>query len=159
MPSSAGASGEQRTIALRRFMSEFRYDVTESGINELNRMTTKLLYLQLEQRGVPISWWSMAKLFRIPNFGPPPEGTNTELERWIAQQFMKIELQGELQKEMAQAMGAPGDGQGAPPAAGGGEIPPVPSLGEEQRGRPQTFRRPPKLVQKDHNTRSTITTA
>ena len=82
-------------------------EVSQSGLNEIHRMTTKLFYLQLMKEGFPISWWTFAKIARIPNFGPPPFGTNTEMERWVAQQHMKIELQGQLQQEMAQSQGAP----------------------------------------------------
>jgi hypothetical protein len=166
------ASPEQRMAQVFRLLSEFRYEVTESGVNELNRMTTKLFYLQLMKEGFPISWWTFAKIAKIPNFGPPPDGTNTEMERWVAQQHMKIELQGELQKEAAIAQaeaqqalgGAPGGGPGAPGGngtpEGAGAVPPIPEPGEShQRGRPQSYQSEPRLIQKDHGTRSTISTA
>jgi hypothetical protein len=153
---------QQRNEQMRRKMTEFRYEVTESGINEIHRMTTKLFYLQLMKEGFPISWWTFAKIAKVPNFGPPPDGTNNEMERWVAQQHMKIELQGELQKELAMTQIEMG-GQGGPAPGGkptgNGEPPPIPNLGEEQRGRPQSYQRPPRLVQKDHGARSTVTTA
>lgn len=173
----ATASADERSEAIFKLISQFEYEVSESGVNEIHRMTTKLFYLQLMKEGFPISWWTFAKIAKISNFGPPPEGTNTEMERWIAQQHIKINLQGELQKEAAliqaetqaaiqQAMGGggqpPEDG-GAPPAAGGGppgEVPPVPNLGDGGRaGRPQSYKKPPRMVSKDHGTRSTITTS
>ena len=154
-----GMSNDMYTRALRRKISEFRYEVTESGVNEINRMTTKLFYLQLMKEGFPISWWSFAKIARIPNFGPPPAGTNTEMERWIAQQEIKINLQADLQKQLAEQMGGAMPGAGA----GGGEMPQqIPNIGEENsqnRGRPQTYRNPPRMVQKDNGARSTVTTA
>ena len=137
---------------LKKLISDFRYEVSQSGLNEIHRMTTKLFYLQLMKEGFPISWWTFAKIARIPNFGPPPFGTNTEMERWVAQQHMKIELQGQLQQEMAQS-------QGAPPGGAPGEVPGVPNLDQKAKGRPQTYRNAPRMVQKDHGTRSTITTA
>lgn len=158
LKASPGEMPEVRNMKLRRMITEFRYEVTESGLNEIHRMTTKLFYLQLMKEGFPISWWTFAKIARIPNFGPPPNGTNTEMERWTAQQFMKIELQGELQKEMASATAELGQGQVGPTATGG-EPPPIPNLGEENRGRPQSYRRPPRMIQKDHGARTTITTA
>lgn len=159
MAVTTGQTPSQRNEGLRRLMSEFRYEVTESGINELHRMTTKLFYLQLMKEGFPISWWTFARIAKIPNFGPPPEGTNTELERYVAQQHIKIELQADLQKELALAQMEMGDGQVGPGAAGG-EPQEIPDIGGEgQRGRPQSYRKPPRLVQKDNQTRTTVTTA
>lgn len=154
-----GVSGpaELRSINLRRKMTEFRYEVTESGINELNRTSMKLIFIQLMKEGFPISWWTIAKLFRIPNFGAPPEGTNTEFERWVAQQHIKIDLQVDLQKEVAGAMGQMGEGQMGPGAIG--EAPSIPDLEGSSRGRPQSYAASPRIIQKDHGTRSTISTA
>jgi hypothetical protein len=149
---------EQRNTRLRRALSEFHYHVTESGINEIHRMSTKLFYIQLMKLGFPISWWTFAKIAQIPNFGPPPEGTNTEMERWVAQRHMQIDLDVTLQQEMQEAMGgAPGAVQpggtpgNAPPAGGGG--------GEPGPGRPNSFAKSPRLQSKDGGTRSTITTS
>lgn len=156
-PFQPGQTPDQRTQQLRRLMSEFRYEVTESGINELHRMTTKLFYLQLMKEGFPISWWTFARIAKIPNFGPPPEGTNTELERYVAQQHIKIELQADLQKELMQSQIEVGGGGGVP--SGGGEPQPIPDIGGDQRGRPQSYSKAPRLVQKDGGTRSTVTTS
>jgi len=156
----AGDSAEARTVRLRRSLDEYRYQVTESGINEIHRMSTKLFYIQLMKEGFPISWWTFAKIAQIPNFGPPPAGTNTEMERWIAQRHMQIELDVELQQQAAEAMGggmgggsgevAPGGTPGnAPPAEGNGGGP----------GRPNSYKKAPQLQQKDGGTRSTITTS
>jgi hypothetical protein len=151
---------DARSLELKRLMSEFRYEVTESGINELHRMTTKLFYLQLMKEGFPISWWTFAKIAKIPNFGPPPEGTNNEMERWVAQQHMKIELQGELQKEMLQSQQEMGiQPQGGEAPQGGGEPQEIPSVGSEGPGRPQSYSKAPRLVQKSGGTRSTVTTS
>ncbi len=156
---TGGSQGtpQEMNKKLKKLISDFRYEVSQSGLNEIHRMTTKLFYLQLMKEGFPISWWTFAKIARIPNFGPPPFGTNTEMERWVAQQEMKIELQGKLQKEMQEMQGGPpgGGGQQGPP----GEVPGVPNLDQKAKGRPQTYRNAPRMVQKDHGTRSTITTA
>jgi hypothetical protein len=131
-------------------------------------MTNKLFYLQLMKEGFPISWWTFAQIAKIPNFGPPPEGTNTELERWQAQQRIQIELKAELQKEAmisqaetqaelaARGLMVAGPEAGGPPGAGGG--------GDEggnggPRGRPQSYATPPRMVSKDGGSRTTITTA
>lgn len=153
-----GETPNIRQKNLLKRMSEFRYEVTESGINEQHRMTTKLFYLQLMKEGFPISWWTFARIARIPNFGPPPNGTNNEMERWVAQQEMKIDLQVELQKEMMMEMGGAQMGAGAnggPP----GDIPPVPDLDGPGRGRPQSYRTAPRMYTKDKGTRSGVTTA
>ena len=140
----------------RRSLTEFRYHVTESGINEIHRMSNKLLYIQLSKLGFPMSWWTLAQVCQIPNFGPPPEGTNTELERWIAQKRIEIDLALEQQAQMEQ--GAEGLGLGG---AGGGEGVP-PDGGGAPEGRPPSFNAAPKLVTKADpagGTRSTITTS
>lgn len=141
----------QQKEKLKRLITEFTYEVTESGINEINRMTTKLFYLQLMKEGFPISSWTFARIARIPNFGPPPEGTNTEYERWVAEQRIKIELQASLQEEMnaLNPMAAAGGGPPAPPGGGNGGA----------GGRPQSYEESPRIVSKDGGARSTITTA
>lgn len=152
LPITTGQSIEDRTTALRVMVSDYEYQTTESGINEIHRMTTKLFYLQLIKLGFPLSPWTFAKIASIPNFGPPPRGTNTEMERWIAWQHMQAELQGEIAGQAAADAGAvPGTGAPATPAAGGsGGGPP---------GRPNSFAKPPKIEQKDGGTRSTVTTS
>ena len=152
---------DQRNERLRSSLDEYRYMVTESGINEIHRMSTKLFYIQLMKTGFPISWWTFAKVAQIPNFGPPPAGTNTEMERWIAQKHMETELQVELQQQVQSAMAPPPGAEGgiapggtpgnAPPGGGGG--------GGNEPGRPPTFNKPPKLESKDGGTRSTISTS
>lgn len=151
---------ESRVGQIEQSLDQFQYVITESGINEIYRMTSKLFYTQLMKLGFPISWWTFAKIAKIPNFGPPPEGTNTELERWIAQKHIETDLALDQQQRIAEAtggMGAPGGaaGAGAPPNGNGG--PPQPGGGEE--GRPPSFNAPPKLVSKDQGARSTITTS
>lgn len=150
--SDAHESPDARAERSRLSIDEFHYHVSESALNEIHRMTTKLFYIQLMKSGFPISWWTFAQIAKIPNFGPPPEGTNTEMERWVAQKRMEIELAAELQQQtqaMGGGMGAP-DGGGVPNPDGGSEGGP---------GRPPSFSAPPKIVSKDGGTRSTITTS
>ena len=82
VPYHSGDTPQALAAKARSFLNDFRYEVTESGLSEINRMTTRLLYLQMMKAGFPISWWTMAKVARVPNFGPPPKGTNNEMERW-----------------------------------------------------------------------------
>lgn len=158
----AGDDAATRTTRLRRSLDEYRYAVTESGINEIHRMTTKLFYIQLMKEGFPISWWTFAKIAQIPNFGPPPAGTNTEMERWIAQRHMVIELDVELQQQAAAAMGPPAGAEGeiAPGGTPGNAPPPGGDTGAGGGpGRPNSYKKAPKLQSKDGGTRSTISTS
>ncbi len=156
IPYNSQETADARAARSRTYLGEFRYEVTESGINELNRMSRLLLYVQLAKSNVlPISWWTMAKVARVPNFGPPPAGTNTEMERWIAQQHIMQDLQQQAADEAAQAAAAAG-GQ---PGAEGGAAPPNGNGGGGQAGRPPSYAKPPHIVQKDGGTRSTIATS
>jgi hypothetical protein len=151
----------QQSAKTREFLTEFEYRVTESGINEIHRMTTKLFYMQLMKAGFPLSWWDFAKIAQIPNFGPPPEGTNTVMERWTAQKMMEgeiaVEQQAAAQSAAAKAgLVPPG---GAPEGAGGAGEPP--QGGQPGAGRPPSFNAPPRLVQKNgpDGPRTTVATS
>lgn len=139
----------------RRAVRDFKYKITESGLNEIHRMTNRLFYIQLMAKGFPISWWTMAEVAKIPNFGPPPAGTNNEVERWIAQQ----RIVGVLQADLAQAAAASGMVPGAPGGGGAPGAPGKPPTGQSGPGRPNANTAPPKIEQKDGGTRSTITTS
>ena len=142
VPYVTNENQEARAARVRNYLSDFRYEVVESGLSDLHRLSTKLLYLQLSKAGVPLSWWTLAKVCQIPNMGPPPAGTNTEIERWIAQQRILADLQADIAQDQQAALG------GTPSAGAGGA-----------EGRPPSFTAAPKLVQKDGGTRSTITTS
>lgn len=136
------------------FLHQFHYHLSQSGVNELHRMSNKLLYLQLMKAGFPISWWTFAKIAQIPNFGPEPTGENgrpvsNELERWIAQQRIMHNLAEDATASQVQAQAAGAQAAGLP----AGTVPPKPT------GRPPTNQAPPRLVQKDGGTRSTVTTS
>ena len=115
------------------------------GVSELGRMSQLLTYIQLSKSGtLPISWWTMAKTARVPNYGPPPKDTNTEMERVMAQRHIEAEMQVELAKELQAAQG---DTTPPPPPGGG------------QEGRPPTNQKPPQIQNKPNEGRSTITTS
>lgn len=150
-----------RTKRARGLIEQFTYQVSQSGINEINRMSQRLLYMQALKIGQPVSWWSMAKILGQPNFGPEPEGTNTELERWIAQKRIEMDLQIDLAKmtqEATAAMGMGGGPEGAGVPANSQGAAQTPS-GQSGPGRPAGFEKAPHLVQKDGGTRSTIATS
>ena len=154
VPYIQGEDAMTRATRVRNFLTDFRYDVTQSGINELMRMSTKLLYLQLAKAGFPISWWTLAKICQIPNFGPPPKDTDTEMERWVAQKHMEAELQVELAEELQRAQMA---GAGGP--VSDQFVKPNGSAGGEGAGRPPEFKKPPRIVTKDSGARTTVTTS
>jgi hypothetical protein len=138
-----GPSQFSQVERARRHAANFEYYVVPNSMGRLQQMSQKLLLLQLEKAGFPLDPWSKADLYEIDNFGPPPEGANNIIERWIAWQHILAELQAEgaqAQEAAAQGMGP----TGAPPAP---------------RGRPNVNRRAPRLAQKDGGTRSTITTS
>jgi hypothetical protein len=148
------------TPILKKSLDDFKYVVSESGINEIHRMTTKLFYIQLMKAGFPISWWTFAKIAQIPNFGPPPEGTNTEMERWIAQQHIQTELALDQQQEIAGAGLVGPDGQPVSSGGAGGEGGPGGGPGGGAGpGRPASFQKAPRIEQKDGGARSTIATS
>ncbi len=148
VPLVAGETSDDRTKRTRAYLNDFRYDVTESGVSELGRMSQLLTYIQLSKSGaLPISWWTMAKVARVPNYGPPPAGTNTEMERVMAQRHIEAEMQIELAKELQAAQG----GIAPPPE-------PSPESGG-QEGRPPSFQKPATIVNKPSEGRSTISTS
>lgn len=128
----------------RHYAGFFSYQVVPGQMHQLSTMSKQLMILQLEARGMPIDPWTKAELFNVSDFGPPPEGTNNVMERYVAWKRMEIELAVELQKQM-QALGI-GEG-GAPPAF---------ANGPSKTGRPTTGTEAPRIVQKDGGTRSTI---
>lgn len=144
VPYIQGEVSQSRTARVRNFISEFRYTVSQSGISEINRMTTKLFYLQLMKiPGFPMDWWTYAKVAQLPRFAEVPPGTNSMLERYIAQLHIIRDLQTEAAQEQAEAAGG-----GAPGAAG-----------PRPEGRPNANTRAPHIVQKDGGTRSTVATS
>jgi hypothetical protein len=167
LPAHLLQSGQTDTSEIRRAsLDEFYYDLSESGLNEIHRMSTKLLYLQLYKANFPLSPWTLADIMQIPNFGPPPESTKNEMERWVAWMHMQAELQGEAAAEgqiaaagaMAQAgvpMPQPG-GEGQPGAEGSDN---TGKTGQSGAGRPSSFGAPPRMETKDGGTRSTIATS
>lgn len=140
VPAVDGESITARMDRARLYMGEFKYVLTESGINEIHRMTNKLAYLQLQKAGLPLDWWTLAKIWQVPNFGPEPEGTHTVMDRFIAQKHIERELAEELAEGQAKIGAQYGD-KG------------------KTSGRPNSNQKPPHIVQKDGGTRSTVSTS
>lgn len=139
-----GETPQGRSARARKLLSEFKYRVTQSGITEINRMTTKLFYLQLMKLpNFPMDWWTFAKVAQLPRFGaiplkidedtgqPTDEECNSIIERYIAQL--------RIMAEFAEKYGG-----------GGGKNPP---------GRPNANRVAPHLQTKSGGTRSSNVTS
>lgn len=151
--SEALDTAQQRADRAKLSINEFKYTLTETGMNEIYRMTTRLFFVQLMKSGYPIDWWTMAKISKLSNFGPEPEGTNNMLERYVAQLRMQAEFAGIAQEELAKSQviaAAQTGGQ----AGGEGGTP-----GQPGPGRPSADKKPPHIEQKDQGTRSTIATS
>jgi hypothetical protein len=86
---------------------------------------------------VPIDPWTLAEVCDVPNYGPPPKGTSTVFERYMAWL--------DIQKEIAQEMGG-GAGQTRGPHGGQ----------KGTGGRSPSGGAQPRVISKDGGTRSTI---
>jgi hypothetical protein len=162
-----------RMTRARVFLNNFFYQVTPGSLHTIKQSTTKLLYMQLAQRGLPIDPETLMSSFDVPNWGKL-EG-NTVLEKWI--NFQKIArdlglqtaaMQGMLQLLLAQAAQSQtpeGQMQGA--MAGVGQA--LAGLGQQingngagqpaqPEGRPATFNKMPNLEVKGDG-RSVISTS
>lgn len=126
----AGPSQFDQVQRAREFAGNFYYHVQPNSMARMQQMSYKLLLLQLQKLGFPIDPWTLAELFEIDNFGPPPAEAANIMERWVAWERMKAALAGVGQ-----------EGQG------------------EQRGRKPSGKKAPQLKQKSGGTRSTITTS
>lgn len=133
----------------------FYMHIVPRSLHEVTQVSRKLLYLQMYRAGFPIDPWTMAEIMDIENFGDPPTGAQTVMERWVAWQRMQAELRADLEKmlqQMAQeAQGAQGtdfrtvlEGMINPTARGTG-------------GRPPSGQKAPTLKTKDGGTRTTLT--
>jgi len=116
-------------LAVRQFerarwhKDNFSFSVTPYSLHEINSMTRKLFYLQLQKVGFPLDWWTLAELFDIKNFGPPPKYPDPitgELKEatTIMERFA---VQAEITSRM-QSAGAPQKGPGRPAS---GQQPPT----------------------------------
>lgn len=155
-----------RHVRSQWHQNNFVFHVTPNSLHQITQMTRKLLFLQLQRSGVPIDPWTLAEVFDIPNFGKPPDGANTVVERWEAWQRIYAQIQTSIQAQMqmqmlaqgpmgqalgmAQAgMGAEGGSPNDPNGGGGGNPGP---------GRDPSGQKPPHMEQKndENGPRTTI---
>jgi hypothetical protein len=128
--------------AARQHSSNFHYSIEPYSLHEMNSITRRLALMQAEKGGLPVSWWTKARMWGLRDFGPKPRVQDptdprfnreyeTEFELWLAQK--------EIEARFAQAMGA-GQQKGG-------------------QGRPNSNNSSPKLALKDGGSRSTVTTS
>lgn len=132
----------------RWFAKNIRFFLMPHSVHEITQMTYRLLLLQLKQRGLPISDYTVMSACDVPDV-VAPDG-NSEQQRWQSEQEDKI-VQAARAKQIVDSLGlAPPD-----PSAGGG--PPAPGRGPKKpNGRPPSAQSAPQIVSKDGGTRSTI---
>lgn len=144
---------------IQEFCEGFPITVVPNSMHEITQTQHKLMMFQLwRDPTFPLGPYTMAKVFKMKNFGKPPDGKPTEIEQWEDFQLKLARIEGEKQAAMQaglmQAMGpdamaqmaaagggAPGGG--GPPAGGG-----KPNGSGRPEGRPPTAQRPPHLEQK-----------
>lgn len=179
------ASSYTRIQRAKQYMNSVFFKITPNSLHKMTMLSTQLRYIQLQKIGVPIDPWTMAQVNDIPNFGRPPEGTNTVMERWVAFERIKSEIQGEQQATIEQllaqaqmmiqlkqaalqagglaAQAQQGQEGGLPSSQTQGQPSteqaggPSPALGQHDRGRPPDLNGIPIIQNKDGGTRSTIT--
>ncbi len=87
----------------RWHMNNFHFYVTPNSLLQLTQITRKMLRLQLRRTGFPISMWTVAEDFDIPNFGKVPPGVDTEWEKWAEEQRMMARLKVIIAEEAGQS--------------------------------------------------------
>lgn len=137
--------GASRSEIAKNHAVNFTFSVTPYSLHELNSVSRKLLFLQLSRFGFPLSWWKLAEVFDIEDFGPKPyivdpetserRQTKNELETWLAQQEMMARMKEAESGGQGQGGGggAKGKGQGAGRPPSGQQLP---SVEQKADGRP-----------------------
>lgn len=139
-----GISNYSQIDRARRFAKNVRLISIPSTLLKVTQMQEQLKYLQLQQKGFPISNHTVAKKLNLENYGEI-EGT-TEWEKWVNEQKLMLGIKAALAQMAAQLMPQP------PEEEGGGEAPPpAPGPGKgsaKAGGRPSTLAKAPRLEQK-----------
>jgi hypothetical protein len=151
---------EPRAMRGRRHIENFWYQITPGSMHQIRQSTTKLMFLQLAQRGMPIDPETLMNVMDVPNWGRI-DGSTVK-DKWLNWQKqirdMGLEtnaLQMLLQLMMAQmAQGGTPEGQMAGliqqlgPALQGLSAKGTPGQPSQPEGRPSSFEKPPHQEQK-----------
>lgn len=167
----------------KHHQNNFFYEIQPGQVYNTTNLTRQLTLFQASKAGVPIDPWTFAEVMNLQNFGNPPKGATSIIERWVAWKFMNVEMQLEFQKlvQAAQQGANPDDLQGqadaflqrmenenwglpgvatpnTPPAEAAGPVNGAqPGASPNPGGRPNSFQKPPAI--KNKGDRSTITTS
>lgn len=148
-----------RAERARRHMENFQFSITPNTIYAMTQSTRRLMMLQLARTGVPISPYTLMEAFDINNPGAPPQGANTEIEKWRAWKEYELDIMIEQQMKMAEAQGAIQAQQMAQNPMGmlsqaiQSAVQAPTARGE---GRPPSGQKPPHTEVKDGGTRVTV---
>lgn len=97
------------------WMNRMRFLVTENSQLAIKQKSRQLFIMMAKKNGFPIDWWTEAEAYNFSNFGPPPKGAHTMLEKYIAQKHIEAELAQEIGVQVQQSQpGRPNSGN-APP--------------------------------------------
>ena len=153
MPGESPDSGQSKSSAIiraRTFADNLRFMIMPNTLHEMQQTQMKLALLQLKKSNVIIDSQTIAEAFNVPNWGTIPG--NTVIDRWKAEQEMQLEFAARM-AEMKNALSGGDNQPGQPPPGGTGAGKPNPE------GRPSSNTAPAKIVQKDGDTRSTLSTS
>lgn len=145
IPAGMGDSSNRITKA-KLHQNRFLFHVTPASLHQITQTSRRLMYLQLSRVGFPIDPWTLAEIFDVPNFGRPPEGANTVIERWVAWNELQMELAAKAQQMQQMQSVAAALRSSAAPGLG----PPHPE------GRPPTAQTVPHIETRDGGSRTTI---
>lgn len=137
------SSGFTRMERTQMFLDNIKINVTPGTLHGKVQTEQKLLMMQLQRAGFIISSETVAKALDIPNWGNLPG--NTELEKWQAEQEMKLIFAARMQQIGASE--APQSGPGGPSGPAAPAVP-VPIGQHAKPGRPPSGQKPPELVTK-----------
>jgi len=156
----AGGRGKTRRERAMAHINKIKFLVTPRSIHEINSMSRKMLYLQLQRGGFPIDSETVGKACDIPRLGEIPG--DTVFEKYVNEQKAKIRVGIELQAEQAEKLQPFGGNNGSQLPQGamqalqqllsGGMNP----NGHPGSGQPSSGQQPPQQVQKDGGTRTTV---
>jgi hypothetical protein len=148
--------GKTRAEKAILHMKKFKFLVSPRSLHEINSLSRKMLYLQLQRGGFPIDSQTVGEACDIPKLGKI-EG-DTVFEKFVNEQIEKVRVGIMLQKEQAEAVPS-----NTNPQLPEGALNALSSLlnginpnGHPGPGQPSSGQQPPQQVFKDQGTRSTM---
>lgn len=136
------------------FMKSFKFLVTPRSLHEINSLSRKMLYIQLQRAGFPIDSETVGTICDIPRLGTIPG--DTVFEKYVNEQMAKVKVGIQLQKEQQDAVGQsqlPAFALEALQQLLAGSVNPN---GHPGPGQPSSGQESPQVVEKDGGSRTTI---